>query len=126
MPPRHGKSEIISKYFPAWYLMTRTDKIILASYEASFAASWGRKTMDVIRDNGNIFGIRLKKDSQASSNFSLSNESEMTTAGVGGPITGKGGNLIIDDPFKNAEEALSAVYREKKMGVVQFHCLYSA
>ena len=114
MPPRHGKSEIISKYFPAWYLMTRTSKIILASYEASFAASWGSKTMDVIRDTGDVFGVKLKKDSQKASSFALSNGSEMVTAGVGGPMTGKGGNLIIDDPFKNAEEALSAVYREKK------------
>jgi hypothetical protein len=38
----------------------------------------------------------------------------MKTAGVGGPITGKGCNvLIIDDPVKNAEEAASPTYREK-------------
>jgi hypothetical protein len=35
-------------------------------------------------------------------------------AGVGGPITGKGGNLlIIDDPIKNAEEAASETIRAK-------------
>lgn len=38
----------------------------------------------------------------------------MVTAGVGGPITGKGADiLIIDDPVKNAEEAQSKTYREK-------------
>ena len=38
----------------------------------------------------------------------------MDTAGVGGPITGKGANvLIIDDPIKNAEEANSVVVRDK-------------
>ena len=43
MPPRHGKSELISKYFPAWFLGTFPDKkIILTSYESSFAESWGR------------------------------------------------------------------------------------
>jgi predicted phage terminase large subunit-like protein len=37
----------------------------------------------------------------------------MITAGVGGPITGKGADLfIIDDPVKNAEEALSENTRE--------------
>jgi predicted phage terminase large subunit-like protein len=38
----------------------------------------------------------------------------MQTAGVGGPITGKGANLlIIDDPVKNAEEAASETMRNK-------------
>ena len=40
MPPRHGKSELISKYFPAYYLATHPDhRVILASYEADFAAT---------------------------------------------------------------------------------------
>jgi hypothetical protein len=38
----------------------------------------------------------------------------METAGVGGPITGKGADvLIIDDPIKNPEEANSPTQREK-------------
>lgn len=36
----------------------------------------------------------------------------MVTAGVGGPITGKGANLfIIGEPVKNAEEAKSRTYQ---------------
>jgi phage terminase large subunit-like protein len=36
------------------------------------------------------------------------------SAGVGGPITGKGANcLLIDDPFKNDEEAYSLLRRDK-------------
>ncbi len=39
----------------------------------------------------------------------------MTTAGVGGPITGKGAHLlIIDDPIKNDEEARSPMIRQKQ------------
>lgn len=38
----------------------------------------------------------------------------MNTAGVGGPITGKGAHLLlIDDPIKNAEEAYSKTMRDK-------------
>lgn len=38
----------------------------------------------------------------------------MFTAGVGGPLTGRGGDLlIIDDYVKNAEEAYSETYRSK-------------
>ncbi|MCK4815123.1 Terminase-like domain protein, partial [bacterium] len=38
LPPRNGKSELISKYYPAWYLGKHPDhRIILASYESDFA-----------------------------------------------------------------------------------------
>src|ERR1700759_3203491 len=41
MPPRHGKSELVSKWFPVWALETFPDwRVILSSYEAMYAASW--------------------------------------------------------------------------------------
>jgi hypothetical protein len=49
MPPRHGKSELCSKYFPAWYLTRWPEgKVIVAGYEADFARDWGRKARDVL------------------------------------------------------------------------------
>ena len=51
MPPRHGKSELISRFFPAWYLGNYPDRrIILASYEANFASSWGEKARDAFAE----------------------------------------------------------------------------
>jgi hypothetical protein len=42
MPPQHGKSELSSRYLPAWYLGKYPDRrVILTSYEADFAAGWG-------------------------------------------------------------------------------------
>lgn len=123
MPPRHGKSELVSKYFPAWYLgryAKRGGRVILSSYEADFAASWGAQARDVLVELGaSIFGLRM--GDTASNRWSVQPmaglrryRAGMQTAGVGGPITGKGATLfIIDDPIKNDEEALSAVYREK-------------
>jgi len=63
MPPRHGKSEFISKYLPAWYLLNNPDKrIILSSYEASFAASWGRKVKEIIDEHGKkLFNIEINQ-----------------------------------------------------------------
>jgi hypothetical protein len=50
MPPRHGKSFIVSEHFPAWFLTKFPDlRLILASYEADFAASWGMKARDTSR-----------------------------------------------------------------------------
>ncbi|RME86621.1 MAG: hypothetical protein D6785_03010, partial [Planctomycetota bacterium] len=114
-PPRHGKSELISKYFPAWWILHKPhDRIILASYEAHFAEHWGRKVRELVEEYGKYFGVTLRKDSKRAASWETMAGGGMYTAGVGGPITGKGANLLIlDDPIKNAEQALSKTYREK-------------
>jgi len=117
LPPRHGKSELISRYFPAWYLGTFPDRrVILCSYEADFAAQWGRRARDVLEEFGLLFRDRVRVDqtSSAADRWDLKgHQGGMITAGVRGPITGKGADvLIIDDPVKNAEEAASPTYRE--------------
>lgn len=116
MPPRHGKSELCSKYFPAWYLGTHPeDRIILTSYEADFAATWGQKVRDIFKEHREIYGVDVNDRSAARNRWDISgHRGGMATAGVGGPITGKGAEvLIIDDPVKNAEQANSPTFREK-------------
>jgi len=117
MPPRHGKSELVSKWFPAWYLGLFPDnRIILSSYEAQFAASWGRRARDILEEYGQSrFGISIRQDSHAADWWEIEDhEGGMFTAGVGGPLSGKGAECaIIDDPVKNAEEAASPTMREK-------------
>lgn len=117
MPPRHGKSELASKFFPAWLIGSCPAKrVILCSYEADFAASWGRKARNILEEWGpEVFGVRVAQDSSAANRWDIEGHlGGMVTAGVGGPITGKGADvLIIDDPVKNAEEAESATVREK-------------
>ena len=42
VPPRYGKSELISRYTPAWFLSVYPNKnVILTSYEADFASRVG-------------------------------------------------------------------------------------
>lgn len=117
MPPRHGKSELVSRYFPAWYIGTFPDKrIILVSYEADFAATWGRKARDLLEEHGpSLFGIRVSGKSSAANRWDIEDhEGGMVTAGVNGPITGKGADIgIIDDPVKNDQEAMSVTYQER-------------
>ena len=116
MPPRHGMSELCSKYFPAWYLGTHPeDRIILTSYEADFAATWGQKVRDIFKEHKTVFGVNVNDRSAARNRWDIAgHRGGMGTAGVGGPITGKGAEiLIIDDPVKNAEQANSPTFREK-------------
>jgi len=116
MPPRHGKSELVSRYFPAWFLgWWPNESVILTSYEADFAASWGRKARNLLEEWGpTLFGVRVSEESAAASRWNIAeHEGGMYTAGVRGPITGKGARvLIIDDPVKNEQEAMSKTYRE--------------
>ncbi len=114
MPVRHGKSETCSHWFPVWDLaLDPADKIICASYEAEFAAHWGRLTRRSVQEHYPILGARVTEDSKAAHRWETREGGGMTTAGVGGPITGKGGNiLILDDPIKNAEEANSQLIRD--------------
>lgn len=117
MPPQHGKSHLCSCYTPAWYLGTYPDRrVILAGYEADFAAGWGRRARNLLEDHGRLFGVAVSKRSSATHRWDIEgHDGGMTTSGVGGPITGRGAHLlIIDDPIKNDEEARSAAQRQKQ------------
>ena len=129
MPPRHGKSELVSRKFPAFLLGKNPDtSIISCSYSADLASRMNRDVQRLIDSerylelfpgtqlsnqhtrrfyetrytrNNNMFEVVDKKGTYRSS-------------GVGGGITGMGGEyIIIDDPVKNREDADSATMREK-------------
>lgn len=115
MPPRHGKSELISKYTPAWFLGNFPDKkVMLASYADTFAAQWGRKARDVLKEEADLFGRKINPETSGGQYWELvGHDGVMVTAGVGGGLTGKGAHLlIIDDPVKNSEEAHSQKTRD--------------
>lgn len=119
MPPRHGKSELISRYFPAWYLGRFPErKVMLTSYADTFAASWGRQARDVFSEfNPGLFGVDVNKETAGGGQWEVQgHRGIMVTAGVGGGITGKGADLlIIDDPVKNADDAGSETIQEKQI-----------
>lgn len=122
VPPRHGKSFKVSHYTPAWYLgRWPTRHVGVCSYEADFAASWGKKAREVLEARGpEVFNVEVDHSSRAASNWRVKElkrgrpqYGSMITAGIGGPLTGRGIHLlIIDDPVKNALEAHSKVKRE--------------
>lgn len=116
LPPRHAKSASGSRAFPAWFMGRFADKrILLSSYEAEFAAGWGYKARELIREYGpEVFGVDVSRDRSAANSWTTTNGSEMVTTGVGGGLTGRGADvLVIDDPVKNAEQAHSETYRNK-------------
>ena len=117
-PPRHGKSVLVSQWLSAWYLGTFPDReVMLASYEATLARSWGRKARETLQEHGKwCFDVGVRLEPRAADWWQIAgHDGVMVTAGVGGALTGKGADLlIIDDPIKNSEQAASAVMRDKQ------------
>lgn len=113
-PPRHGKSELASRIFPAYYLYRHSDRWVgLNSYAADLAQTFSRTARDHFTHPS--VGGHTRDDSASVKHWETPEGGGMWAAGVGGPITGKGFHLgIIDDPIKNAEEAGSEVIREKQ------------
>lgn len=113
-PPRHGKSEIATHWFPTYALAhDPTTKIIATSYELEQASKFGRSVRRSVLENYQFIGARLVEDSRAAHRWETLEGGGMVSAGVRGPITGKGAHIAIcDDPIKNAEEANSQTIRD--------------
>ena len=116
MPPRHGKSEFTSKFFPSWFLGLHPDKrVVIATNADDLSAEFSRWNRDVLDAYGrDLFGVKVRHDSSAKKDWRLEKRrGGMFATTIGGALTGRGADLaIIDDPVKNAKEALSPTYRE--------------
>lgn len=129
MPPRFGKSELVSRRLPAFIFGNDPDAAIIAtSYSSDLANRMNRDVQRIIDspEFGDIFptvslsGKNVRTTAQGSylrnsDIFEIVNHKGIyRSAGVGGSITGMGGKyLIIDDPIRNQADADSEVYREK-------------
>lgn len=124
MPPRHGKSELGSRRLPAFLLGQNPDKeVISASYSSGLAEKMNRDVQRVMDspEYKEVFPGTIIPKKGDHSRVRNATEFEIVgkrggyrCAGVGGPITGTGGDfIIVDDPIKNMEEANSQTIRDK-------------
>lgn len=102
-PPRHGKSESVSRLFPAYYLYRHTTRWVgLVSFGADLAHTLSRAA------RGNYFTARGERERGRVNQWETGRGGGMWSSGINGTQLGKGYHLgIIDDPLKNAEEATS-------------------
>lgn len=117
-PPRHGKSEISTKKFTSWILGKHPEwPIIVASYSSELAAKFGQETRDIMNSPQyqSIFKTRMSPDSSAKAYWKTLEGGSYMANGAGGVFTGTGFKIgIIDDIFKNREEADSQVVRDSR------------
>jgi len=116
MPPRHGKSELASRRFPAFYLGRHPEKQIASvSASADLASDFGRDVRNLIQspEYAALFDTRLAEDSQARNKWHTNRGGIYYSLGVGGQFMGRGADvLLIDDPFANMAEAQSELTRK--------------
>ena len=130
MPPRHGKSEIVSRRFPAWLLgRDPNHQIISCSYAQALATNFNRDVQRIMESEvyHEIFPDTLIPNTPFSKSHPDNGKYKRQSfffeildyigsclgVGVGGPITGLGCNTaIVDDPVKNSDEADSETLRE--------------
>lgn len=118
MPPRHGKSDTATQKFPSWILGKQPHwPIMVSSYSDELATDFGMLTRNIMSSDeyGYMFKTRLRSDAKAKGKWVTQDGGSYTAVGVGGALTGRGFKIgIIDDPFKNREEADSPVVRESR------------
>lgn len=120
-PFRHGKSDLVSRAFPPYFLARCADldpDIIMSGYGSELVESFSRKAKSIInsRQYRSLFPhVVLSRLKNAVSKWGIEGSGgEVTAVGLGGAITGSGGHVIIlDDYCKKREEAESEVYRNK-------------
>ncbi len=129
LPPRHGKSELVSRRFPAWCFGRDPDlEMIATSYSERLAARMNRDVQRIIDsesyrvifprtelyDKSRHAGIAAPGSYVRNSEIFeiVGHRGSYRSAGVGQGIGGMGADiLIVDDPVKDWKQASSITVR---------------
>jgi len=108
IPPRHGKSQLVSIYFPAWFLGKCPDKkVLMVSHTTDLAVDFGRKVRNLIDTPiyKQIFPtVTLAADNKSAGRWNTNVGGEYFACGVGSALAGRGADLLlVDDPHNEQD-----------------------
>lgn len=108
IPPRHGKSQLVSIYFPAWFIgRNPAKKVMMVSHTTDLAVDFGRKVRNLIDTDRyhEIFpAVTLATDSKSAGRWNTSFGGEYFACGIGSSIAGRGADLLlVDDPHSEQD-----------------------
>ncbi len=128
MPPRHGKSELVSRRLPAYIFGIDPDSdFVGTSYGSDLSRRMNRDAQRIIDSElysdlfpgTQLFGTNIRTQAQGtylrnSDMFEIvDHKGSYKSTGVGGPLTGHGFKYgSIDDPLKDAIAAQSVTVRQ--------------
>lgn len=110
MPPRLGKSEAVTVRLPVYFLEAHpTARVIIGAYNRDLAKLFTSQSLRLYRNrNPDMIASEAQEEWMTKAGGSV------LAAGVGSGVTGRGADLIvIDDPVKNYEEAISIAYQNR-------------
>jgi predicted phage terminase large subunit-like protein len=118
VPPRHGKSEIVSRRLPAWFSGRFPDKnVVVATYGDEFAADFGAEVRRIVHSPAHkqVFPAhKLVRGGTAKDRLNTTAGGLMFFVGRGAALTGRGAHLlVIDDLIKDDKEAGSQAIRDQ-------------
>lgn len=114
VPPQSGKSTAVTEALASYFLGKNPNKnVIIAGYSEDFARRFGRRNMQKIEEFGeDLFGIHPAEAPWNNTEFETAEGGRCISRGILSGITGNPANLIIiDDPIKNMQEAVSDTTR---------------
>ena len=108
IPPRHGKSQLVSIFFPAWFLGRNPNKkVMMVSHTTDLAVDFGRKVRNLISTDeyAAIFPtVKLAVDSKSAGRWNTNSGGEYYACGIGSSIAGRGADLLlVDDPHSEQD-----------------------
>jgi hypothetical protein len=118
MPPRHGKSELVSRRLPAWYSgLYPHHSVVVATYSDDFAADFGKEVRTIMQmpQHRHVFPqFALKRGGRRPTGCRRPKAAKLFFVGRGGGLTGRGAHLLIcDDLIKDDKEAKSKAIRDQ-------------
>jgi predicted phage terminase large subunit-like protein len=108
IPPRHGKSQLVSIFFPAWFLGRNPNKkVMMVSHTTDLAVDFGRKVRNLIstEEYRSIFPtVALAQDSKSAGRWNTNVGGEYYACGIGSALAGRGADLLlVDDPHSEQD-----------------------
>ena len=108
IPPRHGKSQLVSIFYPAWFLGRNPNKkVMMVSHTTDLAVDFGRKVRNLISLDlyKEIFPtVSLAIDSKSAGRWNTNVGGEYYACGVGSALAGRGADLLlVDDPHSEQD-----------------------
>lgn len=108
IPPRHGKSQLVSIMFPAWFLGRNPNKkVMMVSHTTDLAVDFGRKVRNLINTDAyrEIFpSVQLAVDSKSAGRWNTNSGGEYYACGIGSALAGRGADLLlVDDPHSEQD-----------------------
>jgi predicted phage terminase large subunit-like protein len=118
IPPRHGKSLIVSVFWFAWvWTMNPYSRWIYSTYSDDFAKRDGQKSRDVVTSGwyqsewGDVYSLR--GDQNAKEKIQNDKQGFRLGTTIRGKATGEGGSyFVVDDPMK-VDDADSVIERQR-------------